>query len=64
MYTCLPVNSERIFQKRRHRLETNGNIQGRFDSTELKRAVKEIVTKQRIDEDALLKVESDDACKV
>lgn len=56
--------SERIFQKKRHRIKINGNIQGRFDSTELERAVKEVVTKQGLDEDALLRGESDDACKV
>ncbi len=56
--------SDRVFQKRRHRVTTKGNIQGRFDSEELQRAVKEIVTKQGLDENTLLKDASDDACKV
>lgn len=56
--------SDRIFQKKRHRVKTNGSIQGRFDSTELERAIKEVVTKQGLDENALLQVGSDDACKV
>lgn len=56
--------SDRVFQKERHRVTTKGNIQGRFDSEELERAVKEVVKKQGLQEDALLKDESDDACKV
>jgi len=56
--------SDRIFQKKRHRLTIKGKIQGRFDSEELERAVKEIITKQGLQEDALLKDEPDAACKV
>jgi hypothetical protein len=56
--------SDRIFQKKRHRVTVKGNIQGRFDSEELTRAVKEVVTAQKLKEDALLKDASDDACKV
>ncbi|KAK5010428.1 hypothetical protein LTR28_009983, partial [Elasticomyces elasticus] len=56
--------SDRIFQKNRHRVTMKGNIQGRFDSDELERAVKEIVTKQGLQADALLKDTSDNACKV
>ena len=56
--------SDRIFQKKRHRVTIKGNIQGRFDSEELERAVKEVVTAQGLSEDTLLKDESDDACKV
>ena len=56
--------SNRVFQKKRHRVTTKGNIQGRFDSEELERAVKEVVKKQGLQEDVLLKDESDDACKV
>jgi len=36
--------SDRIFQKKRHRVTVKGNIQGRFDSDELAQAVKEIAT--------------------
>ena len=57
--------SDRVFQKKRHRVTTKGNIQGRFDSEELARAVKEVVAAQDPqEEDALLKDVSDDACKV
>ncbi len=56
--------SDRIFQKKRHRVTIKGNVQGRFDSEELERAVKEVVTAQGLQEDALLKDASGDACKV
>ena len=56
--------SDRVFQKKKHRVTTKGSIQGRFDSEELKRAVKKIVTAQGLQEDTLLKDASDDACRV
>jgi hypothetical protein len=56
--------SDRVFQKERHRVTIKGNIRGRFDSEELARAVKEVVTVQNLKEDALLKDVSDNACKV
>jgi hypothetical protein len=56
--------SDRIFQKKRHRVTVKGNIQGRFDSDELARAVKEIATKQGLQEEALLKDSPDTTCKV
>jgi hypothetical protein len=56
--------SDRIFQKRRHRVTIKGNIQGRFDSDELERAIKEIVVRQGLEEDALLKDSPDAKCKV
>jgi hypothetical protein len=56
--------SDRVFQKKRHRVTIKGNIQGRFDSEELARAVKGVVTAQNLKEDALLKDVSDNACKV
>ena len=56
--------SDRVFQKKRHRVTTKGKIQGRFDSEELQRVVNEIITKQGLDENTLLKDASDDACKV
>jgi len=56
--------SDRVFQKKRHRVTTKGSIQGSFDSEELERAVKEVVTRQGLQEDTLLKDASDDACKV
>lgn len=56
--------SDRIFQKKRHRVTIKGNIQGRFDSEELARAIKEVVTGKGLQEDALLKDVSADACKM
>jgi len=56
--------SDRIFQKRRHRVTIKGQVQGRFDSDELECAIKEIVTRQRLAEDALLKDSPDAKCKV
>jgi hypothetical protein len=56
--------SDRIFQKKRHRVTIKGNMQGRFDEEELARAIKEVVTGKRLQEDALLKDVSDDACKM
>lgn len=56
--------SERVFRKTRHRVTVKGQIQGRFDSEELAQAVKEVVAKQGLPEDALLKDESNSTCKV
>ena len=56
--------SDRIFQKKRHRVTVKGNIQGRFDSEELAQAVKEIITKRGLPVDALLKDSPEAICKV
>jgi hypothetical protein len=56
--------SEKIFQRQRHRVDWRGRVQGRFDSDELERAIKEIVVKQGLDKDALLKDSPDAKCKV
>jgi predicted acylesterase/phospholipase RssA len=56
--------SDRIFQKQRHRVTIKGRVQGRFDSDELERAIKEIVARQGLAEDALLKDSRDTKCKV
>jgi hypothetical protein len=56
--------SDRVFQKKRHRISVKGHIQGRFDSKELEQAVKDVVTKQGLPQDALLKDASETACKV
>ena len=56
--------SDRVFQKRRHRVTIKGLVQGRFDSEELKRAIKEIIVRQGLAEDALLKDAPDAKCKV
>jgi hypothetical protein len=56
--------SDRVFQKQRHRVTIKGQVQGRFDSEKLERAIKEIVAKQGLAEDALLKDAPDAKCKV
>ncbi|XTI91299.1 FabD/lysophospholipase-like protein [Cenococcum geophilum] len=56
--------SDRIFQKRRHCVTIKGQVQRRFDSDELQRAIKEIVARQGLAEDALLKDAPDAKCKV
>ncbi len=56
--------SDRVFEKKRHRVTVRGSIQGRFDSKELELAVKEVITKQGLDKDALLKDVSENTCKV
>lgn len=55
--------SDRILQKR-HRVTAMGNIQGRFDFDELTRAVKEIATKQGLQEEARPKDSPNAICKV
>ncbi|KAH7126725.1 hypothetical protein B0J11DRAFT_460046 [Dendryphion nanum] len=56
--------ADRVFQKKAHRVTVKGKIQGRFDSDELARAVKEVVKRQGLDENALLKDEAANACRV
>jgi hypothetical protein len=56
--------SDRIFRKQRHRVTIKGQVQGRFDSDELERAIKEIAVRQGLAEDALLKDALDAKCKV
>ncbi|KAF2818243.1 FabD/lysophospholipase-like protein [Ophiobolus disseminans] len=56
--------SDRVFRKTRHRVTVKGKVQGRFDAEELARAVKEVVTQQGLQEDALLKDAREAGCKV
>ena len=56
--------SDRVFRKKKHRVTIKGNIQGRFDSEELERAVKEVVAKYKSHGDTLLKDICNGACKV
>nr|KAK5444074.1 hypothetical protein LTR18_005335 [Exophiala xenobiotica] len=56
--------SDRIFQKKAHRVNIQGKIQGRFDSKKLEEAVKEVVRKRKLPEDTLLKSTGDGACRV
>ena len=46
--------SDRVFTKRRHRVTISGTVQGRFDTDELEKAIKEIVVQSGLPEDALL----------
>jgi hypothetical protein len=57
--------SDKIFQKKHHRVNVkNGQIQGRFDTTELERAIKAIIKSQGLDEDTLLMDQPGSPCKV
>ena len=60
-YTAL---SDRIFQKQRHRVKINGKIQGRFNTAELERSIKEIIVQKGLQEDTLLKISDNARCKV
>ncbi|KAK3934341.1 acyl transferase/acyl hydrolase/lysophospholipase [Diplogelasinospora grovesii] len=51
-YTTL---SDRVFEKKSHRVDIKGKLQGRFDSAELKHAVRNILISRGLREDALLK---------
>lgn len=60
-YTSL---SDRVFEKKAHRVKLNGRLQGRFDAAELERAVKQILVGRGFDQDMLLKDSSGAPCKV
>ena len=60
-YTSL---SDKVFEKRSHRVNIKGKLQGRFDAAELERAVKQILKARGLAEDALLKDSTDAPCKV
>ncbi|KAL2131177.1 hypothetical protein VTI74DRAFT_5443 [Chaetomium olivicolor] len=59
-YTML---SDRVFEKKSHRVNMKGKLQGRFDGAELERAIKTIVVNHGLGEDALLQ-DPDSTCKV
>ena len=59
-YTTL---SDRVFEKKSHRVNIKGKLQGRFDSAALELAVKNILVSRSLGEDALLK-DTDSPCKV
>ncbi|KAH6988874.1 acyl transferase/acyl hydrolase/lysophospholipase [Ilyonectria sp. MPI-CAGE-AT-0026] len=56
--------SDKIFRKQKHRISLNGTIQGRFDSEELERAIKEVIQEQGFDVNELLKDDANARCKV
>ncbi|KAL6406244.1 tetratricopeptide repeat domain protein [Ilyonectria robusta] len=60
-YTSL---SDKVFEKKSHRVKINGQLQGRFDTVALEQAVKQILVDNGHGEDALLKDPSKTACKV
>ncbi|KAF2008315.1 FabD/lysophospholipase-like protein, partial [Aaosphaeria arxii CBS 175.79] len=55
---------DRVFKKKQHRVTIKGKLQGRFDSDELARAAKEVITARGLQEDTLLKDAADAPCKV
>ena len=56
--------SDEVFTKQQHRLSWKGNVQGRFDHEALERVIQGVVTASGFSEEALLKDESPNACKV
>ncbi|KAJ5811278.1 hypothetical protein N7474_007579, partial [Penicillium riverlandense] len=60
-YTCL---SNKVFEKKKHRVTMKGQIQGRFDTAKLERAVKQILSDRSFDPDTLLKDSPNAPCKV
>jgi patatin-like phospholipase/acyl hydrolase len=60
-YTSL---SDKVFEKKSHRVTVKGKLQGRFDMVELEGAVKQILVDRNFDKDALLKDSPDAPCKV
>lgn len=55
--------SNDVFQKKSRRMKINGKLQGRFDSTALERAIKQILKDSKHDENVLLK-DTSSTCKV
>ena len=56
--------SDKVFQKKHHRVNMRvGGIQGRFDSSELERAVKQIIVSRGLEEDELF-YDKKNTCKV
>lgn len=60
-YTSL---SDKVFEKKSHRVTIKGKLQGRFNAAELEQAVKSILIDRGFAENALLKDSDDAACKV
>ncbi|KAL1892639.1 hypothetical protein Sste5346_006924 [Sporothrix stenoceras] len=51
-YTSL---SDKVFEKKSHRVKINGKLQGRFDTAELEETIKRILRARNLHEDELLK---------
>lgn len=56
--------SHRIFQKKRNAVSKRLKIQGRFDSTELEGAIKDILAQRNMDPDTPLLGPPESKCKV
>ena len=56
--------SDSVFQKVKHRVTLGGKVQGRFNSAELERAIKDIVKGAGLDQDTILKDEAGADCRV
>lgn len=56
--------SDAIFQKKRSRLSLRGKTQGRFDSDELERAVKQMILRNGLSADEMLEDTTEAACRV
>lgn len=56
--------AHKAFERKNHRMTIKGRIRGRFDTTELEQAVKQILSERGVDHDTLF-LDSDHAsCKV
>ena len=55
---------DKVFEKRNHRVNMRGKLQGRYDTAELELAVKQILVDCGFDEDVLLKDSPDVPCEV
>ncbi|CAH0020031.1 unnamed protein product [Clonostachys rhizophaga] len=56
--------SNKVFEKKSHRVKINGQLQGRFDSAALEQAAKQTLAGTRRNKNTLLKDSPDGACKV
>ena len=56
--------ADRVFTKENHRVSLKGNIQGRFNHEVLEAVIKEVIVATGHKEDALLKDDSVESCKV
>ncbi|SPO02369.1 uncharacterized protein DNG_05042 [Cephalotrichum gorgonifer] len=56
--------SDEVFEKKTHRVNLKGKLQGRFDANELERAIKKVLIDCKFKEDTLLRASPDAPCKV
>ena len=56
--------SKRVFEKKAHRINIMGKLQGRFDSIELERSIKDTIIQCGLASETLLKDELNASCKV